>query len=114
MGDRSEEGLEVCGVVNDCCRDCFESLIRVNVDCCSEGVELLVKLDVLEVFHGLGKVFFGDEWVGISGVGHCLDFVHYCFSYRCMCKIDRCVVGVCAIYISSVWYEVYAFPEYVC
>ena len=44
VGDCSKECLEVGGVRGDGCRGCFESSIRVGVDCCGEGAEFFIKL----------------------------------------------------------------------
>lgn len=57
-----EECLELSGVVDDYYRGCSKFLIHMSVDCCSEGAEFLVKL-VIEVFHNLNEVVFGDEWL---------------------------------------------------
>ena len=112
MGDHPEKSLEVSGVMNNRCRGCLKSLVRVGVYYCGEGAKLLIEL-VLEILHGLSEVFFGDKRVRVGGVVHCLDFVRYCFSNMHMCKSDCCIVGVRAVYASSVWYKIYAPPKYV-
>ena len=112
MGDRPEKCLKMSGVVDNCCRGCFKSPVRVGVYCCSEGTKLLIKL-VLEVLHGLNEEFFGDKRAGIGGDIHCLDFARDYFSNGRMCEADCRVVGVRAIYAPSVWYEIYAPPKYV-
>jgi hypothetical protein len=44
MADLSKEYLKVAGVEDDCGRGCFETSIRVGVDCDHKGINFSPKL----------------------------------------------------------------------
>ena len=76
----TEKCLKVVGVVRDGRRGCFEASIRMRVDCGGEHAKFLIQL-VFEFLHGFGEVVFGEEWVGVGGVAHGLDFLRNGFAH---------------------------------
>ena len=52
-------------MVNNRCRGCFKSPVRVGVYCCGKGAELLIEV-VVKVLHSFSEVFLKDNRVRVG------------------------------------------------
>ena len=66
-------------MVGERCRSCFKNSLRVYSNCGGERAKFFIQL-FLKRLHSFVEVVFGEEWVGISGVSHSLDFLCNDFS----------------------------------
>lgn len=85
----------------------------MSVDCRGEVAKFLIKF-VFKVLHWLGKVFFGDERIGVGGSIYCLNFIGNRFLNECVSKPDGRVVEVHAIYTPTVGNKIYPPSKHVC